>query len=108
MRCRLTDTDGTAVVPNTCPIVNGQSGAGLIERRAQPGVDKASSQQQQHSYYVRAIVSFEMCERVCDGGVCCPGAASHNGALKITPEFQQFIETHRHATPLGNAALGDA
>lgn len=90
MTCSLTDdTPDSNVVRNRCPITNGQSGAGLIERRSNNG---------QARHYVRGVVSFEMCKSVCSGA-CCGGKASYNGVLKITPFFQDFIDSHRDNRP---------
>lgn len=90
MQCQLTDdTPSSNILLNKCPIVNGQSGSSLIEKRLVGG---------QSRYYVRGLVSFEMCKQVC-GGACCDGQASFNGVLKITPFFQQFIDAHRDTRP---------
>lgn len=91
MSCSLTDKGDASsnVLPNKCPIVNGQSGASLIEGR--PKGDGTR-------YYARGIVSFEVCQSVCDAA-CCGGKVQYNGVLKITPYFQGFIDTHRNFRP---------
>jgi len=92
MHCKLTDsTPGSNVLPNKCPIVNGQSGSSLLEEREVGSKTR---------YYVRGIVSFEMCKSVCNTG-CCNGKAAFNGVLKITPFFQSFIDSHRDIRPFG-------
>lgn len=91
MSCSLTDKGDTSsnVLPNKCPIVNGQSGASLIEGRRREGSTR---------YYVRGVVSFEVCKSVCSGA-CCGGKVQYNGVLKITSYFQDFIDSHRDYRP---------
>jgi hypothetical protein len=92
MTCSITDSGSSGnIIPNTCPIMNGQSGSSMIERRSANGGTR---------YYVRGVVSFEVCKSVC-GASCCAGKVSYNGVLKITPFFQNFIDSHRNYRPNG-------
>lgn len=99
MTCSLTDEGkaGSNVLPNSCPIVNGQSGSSLIEARPTNSGTR---------YYARGIVSFEVCKSVCSGA-CCGGKVSYNGVLKITPYFQNFIDSHRNLRPNGEEGASD-
>lgn len=93
MTCTVSDSSASGnVLPNSCPIVNGQSGSSMIERRS-GGMGGGGTR-----YYVRGVVSFEVCKSVCSGA-CCAGKVSYNGMLKITPYFQGFIDSHKNERP---------
>jgi hypothetical protein len=92
LTCALTDDNKSGnIVLNTCPITSGQSGSSLIETRTTPTGTQ---------YYIRGVVSFEMCKSVC-ASKCCAGQTAYNGVVKITPFFQSFIDSHQHTRPFG-------